>query len=381
VEPFELRIQSPGRILFGAGVSGRLATVVGELGGRKALLLTDQGLSRTGLPQGLCVGVAAAGIPCELYDQLAGEPDEATVDRASERFRAGRFDFVIGVGGGSALDTAKAVAALGTGGSVLAETYGKNTITREVGLVLVPTTAGTGSEATPNALFIDAHRTKQAVISPHLLPDVAVLDPSLTLNLPPRITAATGMDALAHCVESWLSVNGNALSEAYAYEGVRLVAGSLETAVANGANLEARGNMLLGSLLGGLALTIAGTTAVHALSYPLGKRGVPHGVANGLLLPRVLEFNRPASEERLAALAPAFGLPVADRAALGEAVVRRIQELLVRLPVSKTLGEVGVEAREIPAMAAESLLNERLLRNNPRSLSQEEAEGIYRRCL
>lgn len=381
MEPFELLIRSPGRIIFGVGSSGRLAAVVSELGCRKPLLVTDRGLSGTGLPQGLCAGLAAAGIPCELYDQLAGEPDEATVDRAIERFRAGQFDLIVGVGGGSALDTAKAVAALGKEGGALAGAYGKDSVTRAVGLVLIPTTAGTGSEATPNALFIDAHRTKQALISQALLPDVAVLDPSLTLKLPPRITAATGMDALAHCVESWLSVNGNALSEAYAYEGVRLVAGSLETAVTNGANLEARGGMLLGSLLGGMALTIAGTTAVHALSYPLGKRGVPHGVANGLLLPRVLEFNRPACADRLAALAPSFGLQGLDRAALAEAVVRRVQELLARLPVPKTLGEVGVDAGEVPAMAAESLLNERLLRNNPRSLNQEQAEGIYRRCL
>jgi alcohol dehydrogenase class IV len=382
VKSFELNNQIASKVIFGVNTSDMIGSYVKELGSKKAMIVTDRGLSKTEIPGLLKSKLEAGDLDIEIYDEIASEPKEIEIDLAIKKFHSNNFDTVIGLGGGSALDSAKVIAVLGHENRNLSKIYGTNKIfERKIHLILIPTTAGTGSEATPNALFIDSNNKKNAVISPYLLPDVALLDPKLTLGLPDNITAFTGLDALAHCIESWVSKQGNAISEAYAYEGIRLIAGSIETAVTNGNDTEARGKMLLGSYLGGKALTIAGTVGVHALSYPLGKRGVPHGIANGLLLPRVFKFNLPACAEHLAALAPVLGLVGSDYLELADQVVKMLDDLLQRLPVPKSLQELNINPSEIPAMAKESLLNERLLKNNPLPVLQADAEKIYYDCL
>lgn len=382
MKPFELNSQIPSKVIFGADTSNLMGDMIKKLGCRKVMLVTDKGLSRIGIPEIIKAKLESEGLNMGIYDEIASEPKETEIDHAVKRFRLDNFDAVIGLGGGSSLDSAKVIAVLGNESRTLSEIYGtKKIFERKIHLILIPTTAGTGSEATPNALFMDSKNNKNPVISPYLLPDVAVLDPKLTVGLPDNITAFTGMDALAHCLESWVSTNGNVISEAYAYEGIRLIAESIETAVINGKDIEAREKMLLGSYLGGMALTIAGTTAVHALSYPLGKRGVPHGMANGLLLPRVFKFNLPSCVRSLATLAPILGLVGSDHFELAAEVIKVLDDLLKRLPIPKTLGEFNINSSEIPTMATEALLNERLLQNNPHPILQDDVEKIYYDCL
>jgi alcohol dehydrogenase len=382
VKPFELINQTAAKVIFGAGTADLAGDLIKKLGCSKVMLVTDKGLSQIGIPEIFKAKLEEEGLSLVIYDEIASEPKETEIDLAVQRFRRDNFDAVVGLGGGSALDSAKVIAVLGNERRTLAEIYGTHKIfERKIHLILIPTTAGTGSEATPNALFLDPENNKNPVISPYLLPDVAILDPKLTMGLPDNITAFTGMDALAHCLESWVSTSGNVISEAYAYQGLRLIAESIGTAVINGKDMDARGKMLLGSHLGGMALTIAGTTAVHALSYPLGKRGVPHGIANGLLLPRVFQFNLPSCIEPLATLAPILGLAGSDHLELAAKVIKVLDDLLKQFPVPKTLGELNIDSSEIPAMAAEALLNERLLQNNPVPILQTDAEKIYYDCL
>lgn len=334
----------------------------------KILLVSDQGLARLGLTTVVAERLESAGHPVTLFTELGGEPtleDLASCRAAAERSGA---EAVVGLGGGSAMDTAKAVAALAGTGLALAEAVGSERLPgRPLWLALVPTTAGTGAESTPNALFIDSERKRKvALVSRHLLPDLALLDPLLTVGLPPTITASTGLDALTHAVESFVSRRANPVSQAFSLQAVGLIAASLPAAVADGTDVEARAAMLAASYLGGAALTQAGTGAVHALAYSLGSRGVPHGVANGLLLPPVMRFNAPGCTEQVARLS----------AAVGSDFLGWVGALVNRLPVAHHLSELGLERADFPAMAEESLEHTRLLQNNPREWSVAAALSV-----
>lgn len=365
---FEFVPKLPRRTHCAPERAGRLPEYL-PAGAGPVLLVSDRGLARLGLPDGLRAVLERSGRKVSLFTDLAGEPTLADLNACVSQAEADGVGAVVGLGGGSALDTAKATAALLGAGLKAEEAVGADRLAgRATPLVLLPTTAGTGSEATPNALFLDERRQKAAIISPCLLPDVALLDPALTVGLPPTITASTGLDALTHAVESYLSRRANPVSRAFSAEAVRLVAGSLEAAVARGDDLEARAAMLTASYLGGAALTIAGTAAVHALAYSLGSRGVPHGVANGLLLPHVMRFNAPNCQ------------PEFDRlsAVVGGNFLTWVEGLVRRLPVPHSLGELGLTSAEFAAMAEESLAQTRLLQNNPRAWSAEAALAILR---
>ncbi len=372
---FTVNNNFPAQVSYGPGLAARIEW---DSDAPRVLIITDRGLLNT--PN--IASIIKRFPQAELYAELTGEPTSEMVDAALRFSRKEPYDLVIGIGGGSVLDTAKVVAALRLDKmETVAEAFGKDRVNpRKTRLGLIPTTAGTGSEATPNSIIKSGtDGVKQAVISKELLPDWVVLDPELTLSLPPAITASTGMDALCHCIESALSVNANEISKAYSYHGIKLLSENIEQAVENGADLEARGGMLLGSFFGGLALTIAGTTAVHALSYPLGKRGVPHGVANGMLLPWILEYNLPYCEAQLMAFAPYLRSQKPLRSAVD--IVALLFGYLTRFPVPKALDEVGIAPEILPELAAEAMEQKRLLANNPRLVSVTEAEAIYREIL
>ena len=371
---FILHHNFPAHVIYGCGATARIAW---DRDAQSVLVITDRGL----LDTENIARITRIFPRAVVYGELSGEPTSEMVDAALDFSRRNHYNLIIGLGGGSALDVAKLVAALITDTVAVTEVFGTERIgPRRTRLGLVPTTAGTGSEATPNSIIKDsADGVKKAVISQELIPDWVVLDPELTLSLPAPITASTGMDALCHCLESALSVHANAISAAYSYQGMKLLSQNIKRAVADGANPEVRGAMLLGSFLGGAALTIAGTTAVHALSYPLGKRGVPHGVANGMLLPWILEYNLPACAERLRALAPHLWSERPLRTV--EDIVALTFEYVASLPVPKTLAEVGIGPEFLPELAAEAMEQERLLANNPRPLSVADAVAIYREIL
>ena len=273
----------------GSGSSLRLHEQCARLGVGRPLLVTDPGLVEIGLVEPVLAALAANGIEVALYDQVREDPPESVVLEAVDLARSSGVDGVIAVGGGSSMDVAKVAAVLLGGTQQLADIYGVDQVTgKRLPLVLVPTTAGTGSEVTPVAVITTGETTKAGVSSPVLLPDAAVLDADLTLGLPPRVTAMTGIDAMVHAIEAYTSKHKkNPLSDNLARQALGLLAGNIRTAVHEGDNREARANMLLGAMLAGQAFANAPVAAVHALAYPLGGHyHIPHGLSNSLVLPR-----------------------------------------------------------------------------------------------
>ena len=276
---------------------------------------------------------------------------------------------------------AKLVAALLDGQQKIGEVFGIGLVKRRnTLLVCVPTTAGTGSEVSPNAILLDdADEMKKGVISPWLVPDAAFIDAELTLSVPPAVTAATGLDALTHCIEAYTNKFAHPVVDVWAIEGVRLVAGSLADAVRQPANLAAREKMALGSLYGGLCLGPVNTAAVHALSYPLGGRyHVAHGHANAILLPHVTRFNIPAAPDRYATIALALGAaPAASNEATAKAGIAQLWQLIDATGLEMSLSALGIEEDDTPELAAAGLGVTRLMKNNPRPMTQQDAEEIY----
>jgi alcohol dehydrogenase len=372
-----------GRIISGSGSAMELAGQCQRLGITRPLVVTDPGLMAIGLVQPVVAALESAGVTCLLFDQVREDPPEATVLLAADHGRSGQVDGVIAVGGGSSMDVAKVVAVLLGGQQSLAELYGVGMVTGgRLPLVLVPTTAGTGSEVTPVAVITTGETTKAGVSSPILLPDVALLDARLTLGLPPAITAMTGVDAMVHAIEAYTSRHQkNPLSDNLARQALELLSRNIRTAVREGANLEARESMLLGACLAGQAFANAPVAAVHALAYPLGGHyHIPHGLSNSLVLPSVLAFNTPAACEQYAELAEiVIGAPVAGGAeAKAAALTRELVALISDVALPATLCEAGVAEDALPMLAEDAMLQQRLLINNPRDVSYDDALAIYR---
>lgn len=321
----------------------------------------------------------------QLYERVDREPTFQMFEQLLAEARKLRPDAIVGLGGGSVLDVAKLAAALADGAQQIGDVLGIGRLAgRRVFLACLPTTSGTGSEVSPNAILLDtSDRLKKAVISPHLVPDAAYMDPLLTVTMPPAVTASSGMDALTHCIECYANRAAHPAVDLYALEGIRLAGASLERAVHNGTDLAAREDMMRASLYGGLCLGPVNTAAVHALAYPLGGEfGVPHGISNAVLLPYVLAFNLPAMPERYAEVAVALGIPRgADPIETAKAGIRRIREMLRNCGLPLTLRELGVTESAIPRMVESAMTVTRLLKNNPRDVGPAEAERIYRAAL
>jgi alcohol dehydrogenase class IV len=252
---------------------------------------------------------------------------------------------------------------------------------RKKKLICVPATSGTGSEVSPNAILVDdSDNQKKGIISPYLVPDIVYVDPQLTISVPPSITAATGLDALTHCLEAYTNKFAQPLIDTYAYEGMRLISTHIETAVNDGSNIEARTQMAMGSLLGGFCLGPVNTAGVHALSYPLGSMfHLAHGLSNALLLPYVMEYNIPAAVKRYADVAIALGC---EKQSSDEATaykgVQKIRKLVKACGIPATLKEVNIPESAIPVMATDALKIQRLLKNNPREITEKDAIAIYK---
>jgi alcohol dehydrogenase class IV len=317
----------------------------------------------------------------QIDDSVEAEPSTSSFNAALARAQEFKPDAVIGLGGGSALDVAKLVAALLDGRQKIGEVFGIGLVqNRNTLLVCVPTTAGTGSEVSPNAILLDdSDEMKKGVVSPWLVPDAAFIDAELTLSVPPAVTAATGLDALTHCIEAYTNKFAHPVVDVWAIEGVRLIANSLADAVRQPTNLAAREKMALGSLYGGLCLGPVNTAAVHALSYPLGGRyHVAHGHANAILLPHVTRFNIPAAPARYAAVALALGAaPAASHEATAEAGIAQLWQLIDATGLEMSLSALGIDEKDTPQLAAAGLGVTRLMKNNPRPMTQQDAEAIY----
>jgi alcohol dehydrogenase class IV len=370
------------RIINGAGSALELAGQCAHLGISRPLLVTDPGLMAIGLVQPVLASLEKSGLSPLVFDQVREDPPEDTVQSAAELARSGKVDGVIAVGGGSSMDVAKVVAVLLGGDQALPEIYGVGQVTGgRLPLILVPTTAGTGSEVTPVAVITTGETTKAGVSSPVLLPDVAVLDAALTLGLPPAVTAMTGVDAMVHAIEAYTSRHKkNPLSDNLAINALNLLSRNIRTAVHEGSNQSARENMLLGACLAGQAFANAPVAAVHALAYPLGGHyHIPHGLSNSLVLPAVLEFNAPNANALYAELAEVvIGAPVAGGAeAKTAALIVALRELIDDVSLPATLAQAGVKESDLEMLATDAMLQQRLLVNNPRDVDYDDALAIY----
>ena len=370
----------PNRIIFGVGTRGELATELKRLRITCPLIVTDAGL----VASGLVAEVACSIQPVVLFQGVQGNPTEADVLAGLEQYHANRCDGLIGLGGGSPIDAAKAIRLLVTHPGRLADydytQGGVDRITSNLPpMIAMPTTAGTGSEAGRGTLIqLPQTGRKTIALSPHLLPSTAICDPELTRALPPVLTAGTGMDALTHCVESFLATTFQPICDGIAVEGLRHVSRGLETAVRDGTNLEARTAMMTGALLGGISFH-KGLGVVHSLSHALGCEGrVHHGTLNAILLPHALRFNREAAERRLSELASRVGL---GRGGDGAGHLITLTELvLARLPLPRRLGALDGLRHDRIAEYARLAMVDHCHRTNPRPCTQTDMEGLLDRA-
>lgn len=374
-----LSIHFPGKLVFGPGTLGTLADELLHIKASRVYLLTIDPL----VPQlsELIRSLASRQVTVAVNTAIVQEPSFADFEKLLLEARRFDPDVVVGVGGGSVLDVAKLVAAQVDNTQTLADIVGIGLLQgRRKKLVCLPATAGTGSEVSPNAILVDeADNQKKGIISPFLVPDLVIVDPLLTGSVPPQITAATGLDALTHCLEAYTNKFAQPFMDMYAYEGMRLIAAHLVQAVQNGQDEVARTQVAMGSLLGGFCLGPVNTAGVHALSYPLGSTfHLAHGLSNALLLPYVMAFNVPAAPQKYAQVALALGC---DRGASDEETAARgiakIRSLVQECGIPARLREVGVPESALPQLAEDALKITRLLKNNPRPITLADAIHIF----
>ncbi|MBU2981854.1 iron-containing alcohol dehydrogenase [Lentibacter algarum] len=372
-------------VRMGAGLLDELGAITADLCGNSVLLVTDPGMLATGIVERALASLKAAGVVAEVFSDVKADPPEAVVMAAVDAAKG--QGGVIGLGGGSSIDVAKLAALLASNGGTLAEAYGVNLAKGpRLPLIAVPTTAGTGSEVTPISIVTTGASEKMGVVSPLIIPDVALLAPELTRDLPAHVTAATGIDAMVHAIEAYASAsaNNNPVSRALACEALRLMGGALEQAVKEPHDMNARGDMLLGSLLAGQAFANSPVAAVHALAYPIGGHfKVPHGLSNALVLPHVLRFNAVTAPKAYAELAPITfpklaGLGPQEAAA---AFADELAGLSQRCGLPDGLKGVGINADDIPLLARDAMNQTRLLVNNPREVTLADATAIYEAAL
>jgi alcohol dehydrogenase class IV len=355
-------------------------------GASRALLVTDPGFLRTGLVQAPAASLEAAGFHVKIHADVVADPPEAIVLEAVAAARTFGADIVIGLGGGSSMDVAKLIAVLAVDhAQPLSGIYGIGNVRGErLPLVQVPTTAGTGSEVTNIAIVTTGEATKMGVVAPQLYADLAVLDAELTVGLPPAVTAATGIDAMVHAIEAYTSRHKkNPLSDMLARQALSLLSANLLHVCQHGGDLAARQAMLLGATLAGQAFANAPVAAVHALAYPIGGIfHVPHGLSNSLVLPHVLRFNAPAAAALYAELA-SIVVPDASGsdAARAEALAVAMQHMAAATGIERTLQQVGITEADLDRLADDAMLQTRLLGNNPRDVTRDDARAIYAAAL
>ncbi|MED3881586.1 iron-containing alcohol dehydrogenase [Priestia megaterium] len=369
-------------LVTGSGSISKIGEEAKKLNATKVIIITDKVIRQTGLLSKVINPLEEAGLATDIIDDVVPEPPFENLEQMITQIEGKGYDLLVGVGGGSALDIAKVLSIMLTNHEDVRNLVGIEKVKNAgVPTILVPTTSGTGSEVTYNAIFTDIRdKVKKGIVSPYLLPKVAIVDPELTLTVPPSVTAATGMDALVHAVESYTAIRAGELTDGIALQAIKLISRSLRKAVYNGKDLKAREDMAMGSLLAGISLGNAGVGAVHALAYPLGgKFKVPHGVANSLLLPFVMKYNAVADLEKFAEVAKAMGENV-DGLSLREAAdcaVQALAQLSKDVGIPSSLKEVGVTASDISDLAEEASKIDRLLNNNPRWLTVKEIKKIY----
>jgi len=392
-----------GDLIFGKHAIEKLGRTVKKLGGEKVLILTDQTIHKEGHLEKALTSLDGTGVKYEVFDRGKPEPSIEDVLKCAEFARKADFHILVSLGGGSIIDLGKAVAVLTGHGGHPQDYFGEGKVPGPVApLIAVPTTAGTGSEISPSSILTDVQNNlKKGIADNKLRPTVAIVDPLLTITCPPHVTAATGIDVLAHAIESYMAIDyaylplkageedtvlyhgSNPLTDCLAQRGIEMVAENLRIAVDQGQNIEARVNMAMANVITSLAFTNSGVTAVHAMAYPLGAVShAPHGVVNGLLLPHVMEYNIPVRSKRLAKIAQLMGVNsqgMSEREAAKRAV-NAVSELIEDVALPKRMRDIGVKEEDIRPMAEATMDITRLLRGNPRRVTADNLEEIFKRA-
>ena len=380
MQPYQtLQIHFPGKLVFGKNLLPQIADEVLAYEPKSIFLATIEPILSTLNP--FVESLKERGIHVIIDTSIVQEPSFSDFEKVMTTVTPYNPEVVLGIGGGSVLDVAKLVAAQLENDQTLKEYVGIGLLKgRKKALICVPTTAGTGSEVSPNAILVDdSDQQKKGIISKYLVPDAVFVDPVLSLSVPASITAATGIDALTHCMEAYTNKFATPFIDMYALEDIRLIAAHLADAVNDGNNEVARTEVAMGSLLGGFCLGPVNTAGVHALSYPLGSLyHLPHGLSNALLLPAVMSYNIPAAVDKYAKVAIALGAEWKESAeATAWAGVEKIKEIMKACGLPDGLKAIGVDETTIPQMAKDAMKIQRLLKNNPRPIEEEDAVKIF----
>ena len=375
-------IKIPSAVHAGAGSIEYLADIVKRDNVKRVLLFTDKGIRSAGLCDRAIAIMKEQHVECQIFDGVVAEPSTYDVDKVIKEAANAKGDLVIAIGGGSTMDTAKlATVLIGASYTVFDLVNDPSLAKKGMRSVFIPTTCGTGSEATLNAIVaIPEESSKKGIVNPALIPDEVILDVNMIAHLPRSIVAATGVDALAHCVECYTSNKATILSNEYARAGARLIFSSIEKAYSNPADLEAKMNMMLGAFYGGVAITGSGTTAVHALSYPLGgKYHIAHGVSNAILFAQVMEFNRDACIKEMAELCDTINPAMAGESADEKSryIVKRIAEIVKNTEIPVSLQKFGITQKDLDFLVTAGSQQQRLLVNNRKKLSLDDIRRIY----
>ena len=374
-----ITLLQPQKIVFGTGCIETFTEDYKKLGLQRLMVLTAPPILP--LIEETLANLKAAGVSIEIFQNILAEPTVNDFKKILEVARQFKADSVVGIGGGSVLDVTKLVAAFINSDQQVEDCFGTGFIkAKGLWFACLPTTAGTGSEVSPNAILLDERdHLKKGIVSPYLIADAAYVDPKLTWTVPSKVTADTGMDALTHCIEAYTNKFAHPSVDIYALQGIRLIAANLEKAVKDGKDVEAREALAFGSLYGGLCLGPVNTAAVHALSYPLGGEfHIPHGLSNAILLPSVMKFNMPANVKRHAEVAIALGCePGKNDEETAQRGVDFIYRLAAAVGIPDKLTALGIPQTSVPGMAKAAMQVQRLLKNNPREVTEQDALEIY----
>jgi alcohol dehydrogenase class IV len=372
----------PQSVSFGVGTLDALGTEVKKMKAQKVLVVAGPNVFRSGLVQPIKEQLSKAMVSTDIFAEAEREPTLLGLNKAAGKLKNSQYDVIIGVGGGSSIDTAKGLSVLLAHGGKGQDYLGTDKIPRtDIAIIAIPTTAGTGSEVTNIAIFSDTEKElKVGMVSPYILPRMALVDPVLTYDCPPGITASSGIDAMVHAIECYTSRKANSFTDALAVKALQLIYGSLKTAVSDGSDQNARNAMSEGALLAGIAFGNAGVAAVHALAYPLGARfHVSHGMANGLLLPHVMECNISANPTKYAFIAEVLGESVKGLTPVQAAGrgISAVKKLIKDIGIPQRLRDLEVPKKALDGMAAATMDVTRLLANNPKTLTLDDVRNIW----
>lgn len=377
-------LRMPKKVFCGTNCLNNIKDVIYETNSKKILLLTDKGILNAGLIDKVMSVLESMEITVEIISDLPTEPKVKEVESIIEKIKNVEVDLMIAVGGGSVIDVTKLLAVSKVSSYRVSEMVkDSNIIEKGVKTLMIPTTAGTGAEATPNAIVtIPEQELKVGIVNDHLIADYVILAPELTTGLPKHITASTGIDALAHALECYISKKSNPFSDLFAIEAIKLIFNNLEQAYNNGDDLEARSNMLRASFYGGVCIASSSTVAVHALAYPLGgKYGIAHGVSNAMLLAEVMNFNKSEIEDKLSTIADVLDMSCDNKENKAQAVINAIYTLVENINIPNNLEQYGIGEEDIDDMVEGAAKVTRLLDNNPKKMTKEDIKNIYKKLI